>query len=254
MSRPLVVGNWKMNGTRRECRELAHKIGVELQGTTGSVEVAVAPPFTALSSVAKAKGGLKLAAQNCHWQENGAYTGEISPSMLAELGCEFVIVGHSERRHIFHEDDQMISRKLGPVIAHGMHAILCVGETLSERQEGSTEEVINRQLHAALKGLDKSVMTKLEIAYEPVWAIGTGQNATAEQISAVHNRIRQFLTNSFGDSGGGVRILYGGSVKPENASMLSEINEVHGLLVGGASLQVETFVPIVSAFSRIEER
>jgi triosephosphate isomerase len=243
-----------MNGTRRECPELAHKIDVELQRTTVSVEVAVAPPFTALSSVAKAKGGLKLAAQNCHWQENGAYTGEISPSMLAELGCEFVIVGHSERRHIFHEDDQMISRKLGPVIAHGMHAILCVGETLSERQEGSTEEVINRQLHAALKGLDKSVMTKLEIAYEPVWAIGTGQNATAEQISAVHNRIRQFLTNSFGDSGGGVRILYGGSVKPENASMLSEINEVHGLLVGGASLQVETFVPIVSAFSRIEER
>jgi triosephosphate isomerase len=254
MSRPLVVGNWKMNGTRRECLELAHKIDVELQRTTVSVEVAVAPPFTALSSVAKAKGGLKLAAQNCHWQENGAYTGEISPSMLAELGCEFVIVGHSERRHIFHEDDQMISRKLGPVIAHGMHAILCVGETLSERQEGSTEEVINRQLHAALKGLDKSVMTKLEIAYEPIWAIGTGQNATAEQISAVHNRIRQFLTNSFGDSGGGVRILYGGSVKPENASMLSEINEVHGLLVGGASLQVETFVPIVSAFSRIEER
>jgi len=250
MSRPLVVGNWKMNGTRRECRELAHKIGVELQGTTGSVEVAVAPPFTALSSVAKAKDGLKLAAQNCHWQESGAYTGEISPSMLAELGCEFVIVGHSERRHVFHEDDQMISRKLGPIIAHGMNAILCVGETLSERQEGSTEEVINRQLHTALKGLDKSAMSKVEIAYEPVWAIGTGQNATAEQISAVHNQIRQFLTISFGDSGGGVRILYGGSVKPENASMLAEINEVHGLLVGGASLQAETFVPIVSAFKK----
>lgn len=250
MSRPLVVGNWKMNGTHRECRELAHKIGVELQGTTGSVEVAVAPPFTALSSVAKAKGGLKLAAQNCHWQESGAYTGEISPSMLAELGCEFVIVGHSERRHVFHEDDQMISRKLGPIIAHGMNAILCVGETLSERQEGSTEEVINRQLHTALKGLDKSAMSKVEIAYEPVWAIGTGQNATGEQISAVHNQIRQFLTISFGDSGGGVRILYGGSVKPENASMLAEINEVHGLLVGGASLQAETFVPIVSAFKK----
>jgi triosephosphate isomerase len=170
--------------------------------------------------------------------------------MLSELGCEFVIVGHSERRHVFREDDDMICRKLGPVIAHGMRPILCVGETLNERQQERTDEIITRQVAAALKVLNKSVITTLNIAYEPVWAIGTGQNASSHQINAVHSRIREFLINSFGDSGREVRILYGGSVKPENASMLAQIDEVNGLLVGGASLQAETFMPIVSAFTK----
>ena len=168
--------------------------------------------------------------------------------MLSELGCEFVIVGHSERRHVLHEDDDMISRKLSPVMAHGMRVILCVGETLSERQQEITDEIIIRQLHSALKELSKSAITSVEIAYEPVWAIGTGHNASSHQISAVHSRIREFLTGSFGDSGRSVRILYGGSVKPENASILAQIDEVDGLLVGGASLHAETFMPIVSAF------
>jgi triosephosphate isomerase len=254
MTLPLLVGNWKMNGTQHECQELARKIAKGLAANTGGLEVAVAPPYTALSSVAKVKGNLKLAAQNCHWQESGAFTGEISPNMLSELGCEFVILGHSERRHVFHEDDDMISRKLDPVMAHGMRAILCVGETLSEREQKITDEVIARQLHAALKALNKGAINALEIAYEPVWAIGTGHNASSHQISAVHSQIRQLLISSFGDSGREVRILYGGSVKPENASMLAQIDLVNGLLVGGASLQAETFISIVSAFTKIEAR
>jgi triosephosphate isomerase (TIM) len=254
MTRPLLVGNWKMNGTQHQCQELARKIAKELPANTSAVEVAVAPPFTALSSVAQIKGDLKLAAQNCHWQESGAFTGEISPNMLSELGCEFVILGHSERRHVFHEDDDMISRKLDPVISDGMRAILCVGETLSERERGITDEVITRQLHAALKALNKGAIKALEIAYEPVWAIGTGHNASSQQISAVHSQIRELLIGSFGDSGRQVRILYGGSVKPENALTLAQIDEVNGLLVGGASLQAETFIAIVSAFTKTEAR
>ena len=250
MMLPLVVGNWKMNGTQHECQQLARQIAEQLPTNTGSVEVAVAPPFTALWSVSKVKGSLKLAAQNCHWQENGAFTGEISPNMLSELGCEFVILGHSERRHVFREDDDMISRKVGPVMAHGLRPILCVGETLNERQQEMTDEIIIRQLAAALKVLNKSAITTLDVAYEPVWAIGTGQNASSHQINAVHSRIREFLMSSFGDSGREVRILYGGSVKPENASMLAQIDEVNGLLVGGASLKAETFMPVVSAFTK----
>ena len=253
MTLPLVVGNWKMNGTQRECLELTRKIAQALPSRTGieRVEVALAPPFTALISVAKTKGKLKLAAQNCHWQESGAFTGEISPAMLAELGCEFVILGHSERRHIFHEDDEMISRKLGAVIIHGMRVILCVGETLGERKRGLTGKIVTRQLRTALKGLTENAINKLEIAYEPVWAIGTGHNATAEQVGEVHKRIRRLLKNLFGDSAGcRARILYGGSVKPENAKMLAEIDGVDGVLVGGASLQAELFLPIVSAFKK----
>lgn len=253
MTLPLVVGNWKMNGGQSESRELALKVARGLRRRPARVQVALAPPFTALAPVAKAvqKSAIELAAQNCHWQESGAFTGEISPLMLAQLGCKFVILGHSERRHIFHESDEMIGRKLAPVIAHGMRPILCVGETLEERQQTLTGKVIARQLRTALKGLSKNVIDNLEIAYEPVWAIGTGHNATAAQVRNVHTQIRRFLKSSFGDSTSRrVRILYGGSVKPENANMLAEIDEVDGLLVGGASLQAESFLPIVSAFTK----
>jgi triosephosphate isomerase (TIM) len=244
-----VVGNWKMNGTQQECIDLARQIAQALHPDAERVEVALAPPFTSLPSVAETKGKLKLAAQNCHWEPSGAFTGEISPRMLAELGCEFVILGHSERRHIFHEDDEMISRKVASVIAHGMRAILCVGETLDERQRGHTDRVVTRQLRAALKGLAKNDINKLEIAYEPVWAIGTGHNATAEQVNQVHKRIRRFLKSDAEDSPSRrTRVLYGGSVKPENAQMLAEIDGVDGVLVGGASLQAQLFLPIVSAF------
>jgi triosephosphate isomerase (TIM) len=252
MSLPLVAGNWKMNGTVRECRELACNIAEQLPTSEPQVEVILAPPFTALAAVSEViqKSNVALAAQNCHWHDSGAFTGEVSSPMLAELGCKYVILGHSERRHIFHEGEDMIANKLKAVIAHGMRAILCVGETLEERQQNQTNEIIDRQLHSALKGAAKDVIAKLEIAYEPVWAIGTGLNATAEQIRDVHSRIRQTLAGSFDASTGGhVRILYGGSVKPENANMLAQIDQVDGLLVGGASLKAELFLPVVAAFT-----
>jgi triosephosphate isomerase len=252
MSPPLVVANWKMNGGQSESLELARKIVADLKSKPTIAQVVLAPPFTGLAVVGKAVGesNIQLAAQNCHWQLNGAFTGEVSPAMLKELGCAFVILGHSERRHIFHETDSMIAQKVAPAIAQGMRPILCVGETLDERRSQRTFEVIDRQLESALKGLGNGAIDKIEIAYEPVWAIGTGHNATPEQIREVHTHIRKFLCASFGASiGSASRILYGGSVKPDNAAMITEIDEVNGLLVGGASLQAESFLPIVRAFS-----
>jgi len=252
MITPLVVGNWKMNGGQAACIELARQTVRLLKNQAAGAEVALAPPFTALASVGQAlrKSAVKLAAQNSHWAESGAFTGEVSAAMLGEIGCHYVILGHSERRHLFHESDDMIARKVAPVLAHGMRAILCVGETLSERRRKKTINVVTAQLDSALKGLAKDVIDKFEIAYEPVWAIGTGQNATAEQVDQVHSSIRAYLKSSFGNSKGrAVRILYGGSVKPENALTLAAIDEVNGLLVGGASLNAESFISIVQAFS-----
>jgi triosephosphate isomerase len=251
MKAPLVVGNWKMHGNQADCQALARAIVQGLKKQTAKAEVAIAPPFTALAAVKKIIRGSKisLAAQNCHWQPFGAFTGEVSPSMISELGCDYVILGHSERRHIFHETDDVIARKIGPAVAHGMRAILCVGETLAERQAKQTAKVIIRQLRIALKGLGNDVIEKLEIAYEPVWAIGTGQNASPVQVNQVHQRIRKFLVDAFGATKGTqLRILYGGSVKAENAAELTELDSVNGLLVGGASLKAETFVPIVRAY------
>jgi triosephosphate isomerase len=253
MTPPLVVGNWKMNGSQADCLDLARKISHDIKSKPARVQVVVAPPFTALGAVGKAlhDSKVQLAAQNCHWQLSGAFTGEISPAMLKELDCEFVILGHSERRHIFHESDDMIARKIMSVIEQGMRPILCVGETLEERQSQQTFAIIERQLQSALKGLGNDAIENIEIAYEPVWAIGTGHNATPEQIREVHAYIRRFVNTPFGGSNSnGMRILYGGSVKPDNAAMIAAIDEVNGLLVGGASLQAESFLPIVRAFSK----
>jgi triosephosphate isomerase (TIM) len=253
MNAPLVVGNWKMNGLQGEAVNLAHQISRQLKQHSEGAEVAIAPPFTALPVLAKALrlGKLKLVGQNCHWEASGAFTGEISAPMLSELTCEYVMLGHSERRHVFHETDEMIARKLSIVIAHRMRVILCVGETLAERRRKKTVSVVTAQLDAALKGAGKGVIDNLEIAYEPVWAIGTGQNASPEQVSEVHDNIRSYLRSGYGKlKGSAVRILYGGSVKPENASTLAKIKEVNGLLVGGASLKAETFLPIVEAFNK----
>jgi len=252
MITPLVVGNWKMNGTQSECVQLTRQIVDHLRAHPAYAEVALAPPFTALSSVREALGNssVKLAAQNCHWAASGAFTGEVSAPMLSEIGCQYVILGHSERRHVFHESDETIARKVEPVMANGMRAILCVGETLSERRDKKTNDVVTSQLDSALKGLAKGVIEKLAIAYEPVWAIGTGQNATPEQASEVHDWIRQYLRSGFGESKGDtVRILYGGSVNPGNAASLTGLAQVNGLLVGGASLKAESFLPIVRAFT-----
>jgi triosephosphate isomerase len=247
---PLVVGNWKMHGTQTECRELALEIAHAVKRSVEQTEIVLAPPATALDMVKAviSKTRLHLAAQNCHWEDQGAFTGEISPLMLKSLGCEFVILGHSERRHILNESDQIVARKVQGALRNGLRPILCIGETLTERDAGRTQAVVSRQLRTALKGLAKDVIENLEIAYEPVWAIGTGRNATAEQIARVHRRIRQLLGSLFGNrKGSSIRILYGGSVKPENAAPILSTPEVNGLLVGGASLRSETFLPIVKA-------
>lgn len=251
MKVPLVVGNWKMHGNQGECIALASAVAKGLRQKPTRCEVALAPPITALASVAKtiSRTKVKLAAQNCHWQDRGAFTGEVSPVMVKELGCDFVILGHSERRHIFNESDDLVGQKVGAVVRHGLRAILCVGETLGERQRRQTANVINRQLRSALKGLAKDAIETIEIAYEPVWAIGTGQTATPEQVSQVHGRIRRHLVAAFGNRlGKRIRILYGGSVNPENAVGLANVDDVDGLLVGGASLKAETFLPIVRSF------
>ncbi|MSP40361.1 MAG: triose-phosphate isomerase [Deltaproteobacteria bacterium] len=252
MINPLVVGNWKMNGSQSECTQLARQIVRQLKRQQPRAEVVLTPPFTAISAVAREirNSKVKLGAQNCHWADSGAFTGEVSAPMLHELGCAYVILGHSERRQVFHESDATIASKIAPVIGQGMRAILCVGETLSQRRGKKTTDVVTAQLDGALKGRTKGVIDKIEIAYEPVWAIGTGLNATTEQISQVHQCIRGYLQSAFGKSKGkAVRILYGGSVKPDNASAIASTAEVNGLLVGGASLKAETFLPIVRAFS-----
>jgi len=252
MTAALIVGNWKMNGSESQCFELAQNIVGGSQQVGSDVEVVLAPPYTALSKVKQAidHSQIKLGAQNCHWEDSGAFTGEISPPMLKDSGCEFVIIGHSERRHILQESDTMVAKKLQAALRNELRPILCVGETLKERRAGRTTTVITRQLRVALKGLIKNAIENIEIAYEPVWAIGTGQTATPDQISQVHRRIRQLLVRSFGEvKGSQVRILYGGSVKPDNARELMQTPDVNGLLVGGASLKTETFLPIVHCLS-----
>jgi triosephosphate isomerase (TIM) len=252
MKNPLVIGNWKMHGTQSDCFDRARAIVEELRKQPTEVQVVVAPPFTALTSAKQAiqNSQVQLAAQNCHCQTNGAFTGEVSPTMLRDVGCDFVILGHSERRHIFHESDAFVGQKVNTALETGLKVILCVGETLQERRKRQTVRIISRQLRIALKGVMKDGIDKLEIAYEPVWAIGTGQNATPEQISQVHTGIRRSLAKSFGEEKGSeVRILYGGSVNPSNAPDLAKTANVSGLLVGGASLKPETFLPIVRSFS-----
>lgn len=251
MNPPLVVGNWKMHGTRSECSSLARKIAHGLGKNPSRAEVVLAPPYTSLQSVKQAirNSRIALAGQNSHWQQTGAFTGEVSPPMLRDVGCDFAILGHSERRHIFHETDETVARKTVAALRNGLRPILCVGETLEERSGGRTAGVIRRQLRIALKEVVKTDIGKIEIAYEPVWAIGTGRNATPEQISQVHGGIRRFVAAKFDRTKGSrVRILYGGSVNPENARSLATTPEVNGLLVGGASLKAETFLPVIAAF------
>jgi triosephosphate isomerase (TIM) len=248
MNQPLVVGNWKMNGILSQASSLAGAIVHGIVQKTLKVDLVFAPPATALVAVQQriAGSGISLAGQNCHWEDNGAFTGEISPAMLADLGCTYVIVGHSERRHLFNESDDIIARKLAAAIRNNLRPILCVGETLDQRNAGRTMDVILRQMQLALKEPNGNVIANLEIAYEPVWAIGTGHNADPNQIAEVHGAIRSYLTSSFGKSS--LRILYGGSVNPENAKELSRISEVNGFLVGGASLKPESFLAVLRYF------
>ena len=250
MKPPLVVGNWKMHGTESEAIRLVRQIRMGVKAIHG-VEIVLAPPFTALAAVHKLLRGsrLQLAAQDVHWEMEGAFTGEISPRMLRESGCRFVIIGHSERRRLFGESDRVVGRKMFAALQTGLRPILCVGESWQQRKRGETRRVVAGQLRAALKGLNKSAIGKVAIAYEPVWAIGTGRNATPDQVSEVHCWIRSCLKKLAANKAAqSCRILYGGSVRPENAGELSKAQEVSGLLVGGASLKPRDFLIIASYF------
>jgi triosephosphate isomerase len=244
---PFIAGNWKMNKTVAEAIDLVKQLKTSLSGVEG-VEVAVAPPFTALFAVRKELEGspIKLAAQNLFWEEKGAFTGEIAPPMLKEVGCEYVVIGHSERRQFFGETDETVNQKLRATLNQGLKAIFCIGETLKEREEGKTFAVIERQVTGGLKGIGKEEMKSVVIAYEPVWAIGTGKTATPEQAEEVHRFIRKELAELYSkEIAEGIRIQYGGSVTPENIKGLMGQENIDGALVGGASLKSETFSRIV---------
>jgi len=242
---PLMAGNWKMHGTRAEAVALAEGIKAGVAGT-GQREVLLAPPFTLLETVARVISGspILLAGQNLHWEPKGAFTGEVSALMLRDIGCTHVIIGHSERRQFFGETDESVAKKVASAQAGGLIPIVCVGETLQEREAQQTLAVIGRQLRHGLLGRDAAAISALVIAYEPVWAIGTGKVATPEQAQAVHAFIRGTLIELVGGWAGACRILYGGSVKPDNIDALMRQPDIDGALVGGASLQVESFVRI----------
>lgn len=247
----LIVGNWKMNRTASEAPSLVTRL-LELVPAQPSVEVVLAPPFTGIPVVARlltaANHRLSLGAQNVFWEDRGAYTGEVSVPMLADLGCRYVILGHSERRHVLGEQDEAVNKKVKAVLRHGLFPILCVGETLAERQRGRTEEVIRRQIDMGLDGVAGRDLKTITVAYEPVWAIGTGQAASVEQAAEVHRQIRSAIGVIGGPAASGaesLRILYGGSVTAQNIGDFLSSREIDGALVGGACLDPEVFAKII---------
>jgi triosephosphate isomerase (TIM) len=242
---PILAGNWKMHGTTADAKALAGGLAAKV-GARSDRGVILAPPFTALATVLEAVRGSKIivAAQNMHWADKGAFTGEVSPVMLRDLGVTHVILGHSERREIFGETDEVVRKKVEAALAHGLTTILCVGETLAERDAGRTLEVVKRQVDAALRGLTGGAGEQLILAYEPVWAIGTGRVATREQAQEVHGEIRGLLRD-LGLPAEHIAILYGGSVKPDNVDGLMAEPDIDGALVGGASLEIDGFTRIV---------
>jgi triosephosphate isomerase len=252
MRTPLVIGNWKMYGTLAEARPLATGVRDALKRPRG-VDVVLCPPFTALAAVAEVLAGspIRLGAQNCHWEAAGAHTGEIAPPMLAELGCGFVLVGHSERRREMGESDTQVNRKVQAALAHGLTPVLCVGETADERRQGLTFTTVEGQLRAGLAGMTAESIAGVVLAYEPVWAIGSGVNATPAQASEVHGYLRGLLSElTSKEAAGGIRILYGGSVKADNVEALAAEAEIDGALVGGASLNAAGFAQIARKTAR----
>jgi triosephosphate isomerase (TIM) len=244
---PIIAGNWKMNKTVSEAVELIRHLRTLLSGVEG-VEVAVAPPFTALHAVCKEVEGssIRPAAQNLFWEEKGAFTGEVSPVMLKDLGCRYVIIGHSERRQSFGETDETVNKRMKAALNHGLNPIFCVGETLREREEDKAFLIIGSQLEGGLKGIAEKEMERVVVAYEPVWAIGTGKTAAPEQAEEVHLFIRQKLEKLYSrEISGEIRIQYGGSVTPENVKGLMSQKNIDGALVGGASLNADIFSKIV---------
>jgi triosephosphate isomerase len=247
MRKPIIAGNWKMYKTVAEAEQLVREVTGELAGYT-AVEVVFCPPYTALSTVKPLVRDtpFRLAAQNLHWKEEGAFTGEVSPRMLADIGCDYVIIGHSERREYFAETDATVNLKAKAALAVGIKPIICVGETLAQRKAGETAALIERQTEAALTGIDPAVIPDVVVAYEPIWAIGTGESSTATDANQVIGLIRKTVARMFGNEAADqLRIQYGGSVKPGNISEYMEQSEIDGALVGGASLKTDSFVKIV---------
>lgn len=246
MKRKLVAANWKMNMLRSEAGELLNTVTKGVRSPLGC-DVMVAPPYTSLDVAANILTGtdIELGAQDVFWELSGAYTGEISPSMLLDAGCEWVITGHSERRAIFGETDEIINRKVDVSLRTGLKVILCVGETLDQRQKNMVSEVLNRQVSSVVDNIGDKYINDIVLAYEPVWAIGTGENASSEQIEGAHKIIMDNLIAHFGKDAHNIRILYGGSVKTDNIEEILSIDNSDGVLVGGASLDASSFLKII---------
>jgi triosephosphate isomerase len=247
--KPFIAGNWKMNTDRAGAVELAERLVARI-GDIEAVDLAVCPPFVYLSDVGKALSAstIALGAQDMFYEDNGAYTGEVSSAMLRDVGCRYVILGHSERRHVIGEGDEFVNRKVLKALADGLEVIFCVGELLEERQAGETLEVVRRQVRIGMEGVSETDARRLTVAYEPVWAIGTGVTATPDQAQEVHAMIRGLLAEAYEDDvAESLRIQYGGSVKPDNAGELLAQPDIDGALVGGASLKVEGFCAIARA-------
>lgn len=254
MRRLFVAGNWKMNTLLESATTLAREVAGAVPSETDGVEVLVCPPFPYLSAVgaAVAGSGVGLGAQNVYFESPGAFTGEVAVEMLLDVGCRWVILGHSERRHVLGETDELINQKVKAAVAQGLDVILCVGELLEEREAGRTEAVLDAQMAGGLAGLDDQALGHLAIAYEPVWAIGTGKTATPDQANSAHEHLRKWLASHYNtESADAMRILYGGSVKPDNALELLNQSNVDGALVGGASLKSDQFIPIIEAARQI---
>jgi triosephosphate isomerase len=248
MRRPVIAGNWKMYKTIAEAVDFVTRLK-PLVADASHCEVVVSPPFTALRAVAVAVKGsnIAVAAQNVHWDKEGAHTGDIAPGMLIEAGCTHVIIGHSERRQDCGETDEQVNRKVKAALAAGLIPIVCVGETLAEREAGKTQEVLDRQVRGGFAGLTPQDFSRIIVAYEPVWAIGTGRTATPEMAAESHRFIRGLVGQQFGEGiASALRILYGCSVKPDNVGGLMAQEEIDGALVGGASLKVDSFVALVN--------
>jgi triosephosphate isomerase len=248
MRRPVVAANWKMHKTVGEAEAFVAAF-LPLAAGFSQVDVILAPPFSALAAVARGLSGsaIAVAAQNVHPEPKGAFTGEVSPVMLRDLGCQYAIVGHSERRTLFGESDHFVAQKASALLAEDIRPIVCVGESLAQREQGQTSAVVEAQLRGSLAGVPRERVAEIVVAYEPIWAIGTGKTATPEMAQEVHAVIRAALVASFGNAGDAIRIQYGGSVKPDNAATLLSQPDIDGALVGGASLEPESFAAIARA-------
>ena len=244
-----IAGNWKMNKTAAETAELASALKASLAQFAGKCEIAVCPTFTSLATAVEILKGsnVKVGAQNIHWADNGAYTGEISGAMLKEIGVEYVIIGHSERRQYFGETDETVNQRIKAALKYGLKPIVCIGETLAEREGGVTNTVLEKQIRGAFADISAADMDAITIAYEPVWAIGTGKTATPDVAQETHAFIRSVLTALYGDKAQDIVVQYGGSMKAENSGALVSKQDIDGGLIGGAALKAADFAGIVAA-------